>query len=289
MSWIFRKGFDKIKIKREKKLTQNNKSRCFIFIKTICSNPSLKKIYNNPWIISLVSSFVVAVIMYIINIPNPINPGNKLEEIRLPVDTLISLNTIEMVTVPSGIFMCGNTKVNLKSYNIGKYEVTQAQWTAVMNNNPSYFKGDNLPVENVSWDTVQIFIEKLNHQTGKKYRLPTEEEWVYAAMGGNKTHNYIYSGSNNVDDVAWYKGNSKDKTHPVGTKAPNELGIYDMSGNVWEWCSDCHQFSNTCYYLIRGGSWLYDESNVRISINNYVVHDFKSEGGTGFRLVCDSK
>ena len=123
-------------------------------------------------------------------------------------------------------------------YYIGKTEVTQALWMAVMGNNPSYFIGDNLPVESVSWNDCQKFISKLNSLTGQNFRLPTEAEWEFAARGGNNSNHYQYSGSNELDDVAWYDGNSGDKTHAVATKQPNELGLYDMSGNVWEWCSD---------------------------------------------------
>ncbi|MDD6784574.1 MAG: formylglycine-generating enzyme family protein, partial [Prevotellaceae bacterium] len=129
-------------------------------------------------------------------------------------------------------------QVTLSSYYIGETEVTQALWAVVMGNNPSRFKGDNNPVEKVSWNDCQEFISKLNSLTGQKFRLPTEAEWEYAARGGNKSRGYQYSGSNNLDDVAWYYGNSGSKTHIVKTKQPNELGIYDMSGNVWEWCYD---------------------------------------------------
>ena len=165
----------------------------------------------------------------------------------------------EMVYVQGGTFDMGengeNGQVTLSSYNIGKYEVTQAQWVAVMGSNPSQFKGDNLPVERVSWDDIvgtsgnsmvlnriiyyeNGFIYRLNKLTGKAYRLPTEAEWEYAARGGNKSEGYTYSGSYDPDKVAWYDDNSEGKTHPVGEKDSNELGIYDMSGNVLEWCSD---------------------------------------------------
>ena len=170
--------------------------------------------------------------------------------ISIPVKDGIS---IDMVRVEAGTFTMGATaemkdpwddekpthRVTLiNDYYIGKYEVTQALWKAVMGNNPSEFKGDNLPVEQVSWKDCQKFLSKLNRITGKMFRLPTEAEWEYAARGGNKSRGYQYSGSNNLLDVAWYDDNSGRKTHAVGTKQPNELGIYDMSGNVCEWCQD---------------------------------------------------
>jgi formylglycine-generating enzyme required for sulfatase activity len=134
--------------------------------------------------------------------------------------------------------------VTLSDYRIGKYEVTQRLWIQIMGtyHNSLGARGDNLPVELVSWDDVQIFIAKLNSRTGKKYRLPTEAEWEYAARGGNKSKGYKYSGSDNIDDVAWYIENSdvtsSREIQPVGTKRPNELGIYDMSGNISEWVND---------------------------------------------------
>lgn len=190
--------------------------------------------------------------------------------------------SLQMVYVEGGTFRMGATSeqgsdawgwekpvhsVTLSGYYIGKTEVTQALWKAVMGSNPSCFKGDNLPVERVSWNDCQEFIRKLNALTGQNYRLPTEAEWEFACRGGNNSRGYKYSGSNNLGSVAWYDGNSGNKTHPVGTKAPNELGIYDMSGNVWEWCSDWYgdyrRVAQTnpigpydgSYRVGRGGSW----------------------------------
>ena len=133
------------------------------------------------------------------------------------------------------VYVSGGTStrgVTLSSYYICKYEVTQALWRAVMGSNPSKFKGDNLPVERVSYNDCQTFINRLNNYTGRNFRLPTMDEWRFAARGGKYSRHYEYSGSNNIDDVAW------SGIHPVGTKRPNELGLYDMSGNVGEWCSD---------------------------------------------------
>ncbi|MCQ2148497.1 MAG: formylglycine-generating enzyme family protein, partial [Bacteroidales bacterium] len=119
------------------------------------------------------------------------------------------------------------------SFYICKYEVTQRLWKEVMGDNPSQMQGDDLPVEQVSWNDCQAFITKLNELTGKSYRLPTESEWEYACRGGKYSKGYEYSGSDDIDKVAWYDGNSEGKSHPVGQKQPNELGLYDMSGNVW--------------------------------------------------------
>jgi formylglycine-generating enzyme required for sulfatase activity len=255
------------------------------------------------------------------------------------------VNAIDMVFVKGGTFTMGCTTeqgddcaseekpthtVTLKDFSIGKYEVTQALWQAVMDETPSHFKGDgNLPVESVYWDDVQEFIQKLNANTGKKYRLPTEAEWEYVARGGKNSKGYKFSGSNNIDDVGWYLGNSGDKpmnneemiqlllseednedneynrkveannhkTHPVGTKRPNELGVYDMTGNVWEWVSDwfgenyydsSHGINPTgpdsgfCR-VFRGGGWCFDARYCRVScrISSPAIRYFS----LGFRLA----
>ena len=159
----------------------------------------------------------------------------------------------DMVEVRGGTFRMGATSeqgsdaydkekpvhsVTLSGYYIGKTEVTYALWRAVMGSDPNYWIDDDLPRYNVSWDNCQKFIRKLNSLTGQNFRLPTEAEWEFACRGGNNSRGYKYSGSNYIDNVAWYGNNSGDKAHPVATKLPNELGIYDMSGNLSEWCSD---------------------------------------------------
>ena len=155
-------------------------------------------------------------------------------------------------------------KVTVSDFDLGRYEVTQADWQEVMGNDPPSleFEGcDDCPVEKVSWNDVQIFLKKASEKYGYKYRLPTEEEWEYAARGGSKSKGYTYAGSNKIADVAWYDLNSGDKTHPVGKRKANELGIYDMSGNVWEWCVDKWKAYPSCTAtdcsgcrVVRGGS-----------------------------------
>ena len=224
-------------------------------------------------------------------------------------ETVSGLN-LEMVFVEGGIFQMGSDEnsdekpvhsVTLSDFLIGKTEVTQKQWREIMGSDPAYlnFKGcDQCPVERVSWNEAQDFIIKLNQKTGKTYRLPTEAEWEYAAKGGNKSKGYTYSGSNSLGDVAWYSDNSDSKTHPVGQKQPNELDLFDMTGNVWEWCSDWYGAN---YYqsspssnpkgassgsrrVYRGGSWWYIASDCRVANRRTCTPDF-GYNGIGFRLV----
>ena len=228
----------------------------------------------------------------------------------------------KMIKVEGGTFSMGATSeqgsdaydsekpvhsVTLSDYYIGETEVTQELWEAVMGSNPSYCKGNNQrPVERVSWNDCQEFINKLNRLTGKNFRLPAEAEWEYAARGGKYSRGYKYSGSNNADEVAWYWRNSGDKylsgewdkdriiennckTHPVKTKKANKLGLYDMSGNVWEWCNDWY---NKNYYrnspqtnptgpsegkarVRRGGSWGNFDGLVRVSSRRDYVPDYR--------------
>jgi formylglycine-generating enzyme required for sulfatase activity len=186
--------------------------------------------------------------------------------------------------------------VTLSNYYIGETEVTQALWQAVMGSNPSYFKGDNLPVENVSWNDCQEFIRKLNQKTGKNFRLPTEAEWEYAARGGKKSRGYKYSGGNTLGSVAWYGDNSGNKTHTVKTKSPNELGLYDMSGNVWEWCQDWYGNYNSgsqtnpqgpssgSSRALRGGGWDNIAWSCRVS-SRYINYPGIRFYYYGFRLA----
>jgi formylglycine-generating enzyme required for sulfatase activity len=209
--------------------------------------------------------------------------------------------TFDMVTVEGGSFQMGADdseayddekpvhREYVSTFRIGKTEVTQALWKAVMGSNPSHFKGDNLPVEQVSWNDCKTFISKLNSITGENFRLPTEAEWEYAARGGNKSHGYKYSGSNNIGEVAWYDGNSGSKTHPVATKSSNELGIYDMSGNVLEWTSDlwCSNYNTSrdgSYRVHRGGSWFSIARNCRVSSRSNYEPSSTSDF-LGFRLA----
>ena len=168
-------------------------------------------------------------------------------------------------------------------FYIGETEVTQALWQAVMGRNPSDFRGNNRPVERVNWNDCKEFISRLNSLTGKNFRLPKESEWEYAAKGGNKSRGYEYSGSNTLSNVAWYVDNSGNETHPVKMKSSNELGVYDMSGNVWEWCEDLYDSSGS-YRVYRGGSWCYDAGYCRVTFRHGLTPGYRI-GDLGLRLA----
>lgn len=236
----------------------------------------------------------------------------------------------EMIQIQGGTFMMGCTdeqgcdcednekpahKETVSTFYMGKYEVTQKLWKAVMgsDSNPSANTGcDDCPVENVSWNEAHEFLSKLNALTGKTFRLPTETEWEYAARGGKRSEGYKYSGSNNIDEVAWYVKNYQEggtgemkTTHPVGLKKPNELGLYDMSGNVWEWCEDTYTKEYyhdgksvspewplkgaTLFFrrVLRGGSWGGTSLGCRVSYIDYDIGNYNDEYG-GFRFALDS-
>ena len=232
--------------------------------------------------------------------------------VPIPDDGVFAVNgvTFKMVNVEGGTFMMGAAitapgaytfekpehQVTLSSYRIGMTEVTQELWHAVMGGNPSRFIGDKRPVENVSWTDCQTFIAKLNEMTGMSFRLPTEAEWEYAARGGNKSQGFMFAGSNSCPEVAWCNTNAKNETHPVGEKNPNELGIYDMSGNVNEWCADWYgRYSSAeqtnptgpatgSAKVYRGGCW---EDGARLCRNTYRYSspaDHRNSR-TGFRLA----
>jgi formylglycine-generating enzyme required for sulfatase activity len=199
----------------------------------------------------------------------------------------------EMILVEGGTFQMGR-QVTLSSFSIGKYPITQVQWKAVMGTNPSHFKGDDLPVEMVSHDDIQQFLSELNRLMGKTYKLPTEAQWEFAARGGNQSKGFEYSGSNNLNEVGWFDDNSGSKTHSIGKLAANELGIYDMSGNVWEWCADWHGYSNAVRNptgaatgtdrVLRGGSWYGDSGDCRVARRDFLSPSRRNRL-CGFRVV----
>lgn len=220
---------------------------------------------------------------------------------------------LELVKVAAGSFNMGSNEryekpihqIRLQEFLIGKYQVTQVQYQAVTGKNPSDFRGAQNPVENVSWNDAMEFCQKLSQKTGRQVRLSTEAEWEYAAKGGNQSKGYEYSGSNNLSEVGWYRKNSGMTTHSVGQKKANELGIYDMSGNVWEWCLD--DFHNgyegkpdrlkdngnepwggmnlSQNHMLRGGSWNYNAGDCRSAYRHYFLARSRSSI-VGFRVVC---
>lgn len=245
--------------------------------------------------------------------PNPDNPDPDNPDPDNPNDPITVINGIEMVVVNGGTFTMGSDdaealdterpahSVTVSDYFIGKYEVTQALWVAVMGSNPSGFRGDdNLPVENISWNMAMEFITKLNAITGKRYRMPTEAEWELAAREALLTQKYPYSGSYNVDEVAWYCDNAENMTHPVGQKKPNPRGIYDMSGNVFELCYDwfgmystAHQTnpigpSSGTFRIMRGGSYVDNAFGCRIIYRNGLDSQDVRYINVGLRLAMSA-
>lgn len=202
------------------------------------------------------------------------------EETRLNYS--ISGNAFAMIRVSHSLY-------------IGETPVTQSLWFAIMHENPSRFKGDYHPVDSVSWNDCQVFIHRLNTLTGMCFRLPSENEWEFAAIGGDMSLNYLFSGSNILNEVAWNMENSDNQTHPVKQKKANELGLYDMSGNVWEWCSDSIEekdyLSNAnevlnprMFHVYKGGCWCETE-NCKPTARQTSTPNFKSYGGLGLRLA----
>lgn len=221
----------------------------------------------------------------------------------------------EMILVEGGIFLMGDDNgttndaspahpVQLDSYMIGKYPVTQALWKEMMGeeHNPSFFKGDNRPVENISPENIRTFLERCKEKTDQVYRFPTEAEWEYAALGGNRSQGFLYAGSDKLKEVGWNDENSYGETKPVGLKAPNELGLYDMSGNVWEWCRDWYNPSyyaeckaqgtvlnpkgpsNGVFLIIRGGCWYNLARVCEVKFRDNEHSSFRSSY-IGFRLA----
>jgi len=214
---------------------------------------------------------------------------------------------IEMVPIEGGPFrMGGEHTVTVPDFEIGKYPVTQKQWREIMGDNPSYFEGGDLPVERVSWDDAKAFIQKLNERfPGRHFRLPSEAEWEYAARGGRLSKGYEYAGSDKLDEVGWYDKNSEKKTHPVGLKKANELGLHDMSGNVWEWCEDdwhsdykggAPTDSNAWVdrpkrgssRVLRGGGWNFIARYCRVSNRDFDMPSARTFD-LGFRLVSSPR
>ena len=238
--------------------------------------------------------------------PTVILPNSVKLTVNLPNNV-----KLELVKVEAGTFVMGlpegegsaNAKEHAvaltQDFYIGRTEVTQAQYRSVVGSNPSGFKGDDLPVEQVTWNDAFAFCAKLNElgkaPKGWKFSLPTEAQWEYAARGGNKSREFTYSGSNHLGEVAWHDNNADSKTHPVAQKKANELGLYDMSGNAWEWCLDLYESNYArdpefltdnrgSYRVNRGGSWYEGAKSCRPAIRECDAPDFHDDD-VGFRVV----
>ena len=300
-------SLDSFSTDKIEKAAQTNSRICILWNKPQVQTKSESKNKRRLWLRrTMVLVGIAGVVLGIVAYLNYRQNSPIVYKGEIPQSTIetIVVNGVKfnMVKIKGGTFRMGATSeqsnydndekpvhsVTLSDYYMGETEVTQELWEAVMGSNPSRFMGDNQrPVERVSWDDCQEFIKKLNQLTGKEFRLPTEAEWEYAARGGKYSRGYKYSGSNNSDEVAWYGTNSGDKTHPVATKKANELGLYDMSGNVLEWCNDWygdyHSNSQTNptgpsqgeYRVLRGGSWDFNDGGVRVSDRLNFTPDFR--------------
>ena len=244
------------------------------------------------------------------------NPNAEKDSLSDDQIQIFSRMLNDMVFVEGGLFYMGeglssdeftnhgavdnkpSHEVVINSFFLARFEVTQDEWVIVMGTNPAHFQGNDLPVENVSWDDCSRFISRLNELTGMMFRMPTEAEWEYAAKGGKYSCGYDFSGSNYVSSVAWYAMNSNNTTHDVGRKRPNELGIYDMSGNVAEWCSDYYDHdyyrysdrdnpsgpNNGVNKVNRGGSWLMSQPYLLTNVRNVNKPEEKN-AAIGLRLA----
>ena len=230
---------------------------------------------------------------------------------QILTETLPGGIILEMIKIPAGSFMMGSDeydaekpqhKVNLQEFYLGKHPVTQEQYQAIVGTNPSSFKDNpKNPVEQVSWDDAQAFCQKLSEKTGKKYRLPSEAEWEYACRAGTQTRYYFGDDEKHLGEYAWFDENSDSKTHPVGQKKPNNWGLYDMGGNVWEWCEDgWHEnykdapndgnswndnHSQSSLRLLRGGSWYLNSRCCRSAVRCRFLAGNRNYYG-GFRLFA---
>ena len=267
---------------------------------------SQRKWLTRLGIVAVVIGLAIAGVVTLTGKPEAVTAAQCSQRTDANGNKVFTIGDVEftMIKVEGGTFTMGATSelgsdsfgdekptysVTLSSYYIGQTEVTQALWQAVMGSNPSdYFKGSRRPVENVSWDDCQQFINRLNSLTGEQFKLPTEAQWEYAARGGRKSRGYKYAGSSDIGDVAWYTDNSGSQLHDVATKQANELGLYDMSGNVWEWCSDWYGDyssgsvsdpvgpSSGSGRVGRGGSWYYEAWGCCVSSRLFISPDARS-------------
>lgn len=295
---LMREQFLSQKTRNDQSQSQNIVAKPKVMEKS--SSSTLKKKKRFPWLFAVLGVGAVAVLVVLLikkkNSQDNSNPSDP------------NIPNIEMVYLSGGTFQMGSNSgefeserpvhsVTLSSFKIGKYEVTQKQWRQVMGTNPSHFtQGDDYPVENVSWNDVQAFIQKLCQMTGKPYRLPTEAEWEYACRGGTTGERY-----GDINAIAWYSGNSGNMTHPIGQKQSNSYGLYDMLGNVEEWCQDWHDFFYYYYSpsydpkgpdtgvqrILRGGCYYYDEQGIRAAYRGAMNPTVK-RSNYGFRLAMDN-